>query len=457
MEHDTMGEMEVPADALWGASTQRAVLNFPISGEGVDPAIIHAYGWIKGAAAQANEELGKLSKERAELIRKAAEEVSSGQLDVHFVVDVFQTGSGTSTNMNANEVISNRCCQLAGEPLGSRHPVHPNDHVNAGQSSNDTFPTAIHLAVTHLIRRDLIPALAKCHSHLDAKAKAFHDVLKIGRTHLMDATPVRLGAEFSAYARQLELAGERAQKAIAALHELPLGGTAVGTGLNCPPGFSERVIELLGKKAGIPYVRAKNAFEVQGARDGLVEASGLLRTIAVSLFKVANDLRWLSSGPRCGISEISLPETQPGSSIMPGKVNPVICESVMQVCAQVIGNDEAVAWGGANGNLELNTMMPMMAQNVLRSVRFLSKVCEVFAERCLEGIQANEERCLEQVEWSMAMVTKLVPEIGYEKAAEIAKEAVARKMTVRAVCIEHAVLETEKLEAALDPLGMVGA
>ncbi|HRQ88858.1 MAG TPA: class II fumarate hydratase [Bacteroidia bacterium] len=455
IERDTLGEMPVPADALWGASTQRAVLNFSACGELLDPRIVHAYGWIKRHAARANAELGAISPEQARQIEAAALEVGEGRLDRHFVVDVFQTGSGTSTNMNVNEVIANRCSQLAGEPLGSKRPVHPNDHVNASQSSNDTFPTAIHLAVAVALRSDLLPALELCRVALAERASAFHGVVKLGRTHLMDATPIRLGQEFSGYARQLELAGERVRRAVEALLELPLGGTAVGTGLNCPEGFAEKVVAGLAEETGIPFARAANPFEAQGARDGLVEASGQLRTVAVGLFKVANDIRWLASGPRCGIGEIALPATQPGSSIMPGKVNPVMCESLMQVCAQVVGNDAAVAWGGANGNLELNTMMPMMAQNVLRSIRLLSGAVASFAERCVAGIVANEERCRELVEWSMAMVTKLVPAIGYETAAEIAKEAVARGMTVRAVCRERQVLPVDELEAALDPEGMV--
>ncbi len=454
-ERDTLGEMEIPGDALWGASTQRAVLNFPVSGEGLDAGLIRAYGLIKGAAARVNGELGAVSPERVALIERAAAEVREGELDRHFVVDVFQTGSGTSTNMNVNEVIANRCSQLAGEPLGSKRPVHPNDHVNASQSSNDTFPTAIHVAVAVALTRDLVPVLGRCRDALAAKAEVFHGILKIGRTHLMDATPVRLGQEFSGYARQLDLAAARAEKAVEALLELPLGGTAVGTGLNCPEGFAEGVIARIAEETGIAFVRAGNPFEAQGARDGLVESSGQLRTIAVGLFKVANDIRWLASGPRCGLGEIALPATQPGSSIMPGKVNPVMSESLMQVCAQVIGLDVAVAWGGANGNLELNTMMPMMAQNVLRSIRLLANAVAAFTERCVEGIAANEDRCRELVEWSMAMVTKLVPVIGYEAAAEIAKEAVARGKTVREICGERALLPQEILDAALDPEGMV--
>lgn len=450
-----MGEMEVPGEALWGASTQRAVLNFPVSGEGLDPAMLHAYGLIKWAAARANRELGVVPGDLADLIETAAAEVFAGKLDQHFVVDVFQTGSGTSTNMNTNEVIANRCSQLAGEPVGSKRPVHPNDHVNQSQSSNDTFPTAMHLAVAMLLRADLITALEKARDSLAAKAEAFHEVLKIGRTHLMDATPVRLGQEFGGYARQLDLAVVRANKALAALTELPLGGTAVGTGLNCPPGFAAIAIRFISEKTEIPFVEAVNHFEAQAARDGVVEVSGQLKTIATSLFKIANDIRWLGSGPRCGLGEIALPATQPGSSIMPGKVNPVMAESVMQVCAQVIGNDTAVTWGGASGNLELNVMMPMMVQNTLRSIRLLSRVLDLFRERCLDGITANEDRCAELIEWSMAMVTTLAPRIGYELAAEIAKAAVAERKTVRQVCEERAVLPPEELNRLLDPAGMV--
>ena len=455
VERDTMGEMEVPANALWGASTQRAVLNFPVSGEVLDPAMIHAYGLIKWAAARANRELGAVPSDFADLIELAAIEVFEGKLDAHFVVDVFQTGSGTSTNMNVNEVIANRCSQLAGEALSSKTPVHPNDHVNQSQSSNDTFPTAIHIAVALSLKEDLLPALKKTCDTLVEKATSFHEVLKIGRTHLMDATPVRLGQEFGGYARQLDLAVMRANKALKALSELPLGGTAVGTGLNCPPGFAGLAIGFLSEKTGIDFEEAENHFEAQSARDAIVEVSGQLKTIATSLFKIANDIRWLSSGPRCGLGEIALPATQPGSSIMPGKVNPVMAEAVMQVCAQVIGNDTAVTWGGANGNLELNVMMPMMAQNTLRSIRLLSRVVDLFRERCLEGISANEERCAELIEWSMAMVTTLAPRIGYELAAEIAKEAATKGKTVRRICDERAILSQAELDQWLDPAGMV--
>jgi len=455
IERDTMGEMEVPEDALWGASTQRAVLNFPVSGEVLDPALIHAYGLIKWAAARANGALGVIPTDLAMLIGEASREVFEGQHDRHFVVDVFQTGSGTSTNMNVNEVIANRCSLLAGQALGSKHPVHPNDHVNQSQSSNDTFPTAMHVAAALALKDSLIPALEKTRDSLSAKAVAFHEVLKIGRTHLMDATPVRLGQEFGGYARQIDLAVVRANKALKALLELPLGGTAVGTGLNCPAGFADRAIAFLVEKTGINFVEAENHFEAQSARDAIVEVSGQLKTIATSLFKVANDIRWLSSGPRCGIGEIALPATQPGSSIMPGKVNPVMAESLMQVCAQVIGNDTAVTWGGANGNFELNVMMPMMAQNTLRSISLLSGVLGPFREKCLDGITANEARCVGLIEWSMAMVTTLAPRIGYETASEIAKEAVERGKTVREICEERSLLSAEELAAALDPRGMV--
>ncbi len=455
IERDTMGEMEVPFDALWGASTQRAVRNFPVSGERVDSELIHAIGLIKWAAARSNGELGVVPKELTALIEKAAEEVFLGRHDEHFVVDVFQTGSGTSTNMNANEVISNRCSVLAGEALGSKNPVHPNDHVNQSQSSNDTFPTAIHVAAALALKEELIPALDRLSKSLATKAIEFHAILKIGRTHLMDATPVRLGQEFGAYARQMDLGVVRANKALKALLELPLGGTAVGTGLNCPKGFPERTIALISERTGIPFVEAANHFEAQGARDSLVEVSGQLKTIAVGLFKVANDLRWLGSGPRCGIGEIKLPATQPGSSIMPGKVNPVMSESVMQVCAQVFGNDAAVTWGGANGNFELNAMMPVMARNLLSSIRLLSRAAKVFRENYVDGIEANKDRCEELIEWSMAMVTSLVPRIGYEQAAEIAKSAMSEGKTVIQVCEERSVLPADELKAALDPENMV--
>ncbi|HEY1477443.1 MAG TPA: class II fumarate hydratase [Chthoniobacterales bacterium] len=453
-EKDSMGTMEVPFDALYGATTQRAVLNFPVSGYRFGRPFIRALGLIKWAAAQANRDLSRLDQERAQLIIQAAEEVIDGTLDRHFPIDIFQTGSGTSTNMNANEVIANRVSQIAGKPIGSKDPVHPNDHVNMGQSSNDVIPTTIHVAVAESIRNDLMPALELLQNGLEAKTQEFWGVIKIGRTHLMDATPVRLGQEFSGYAKQIEHGKLRAGNAIAAVEELALGGTAVGTGLNTHPEFAGRVMGYLWNRTGIAFREARNHFEAQAAKDGLVEASGELRTLAVSLFKVANDIRWLSSGPRCGIGEIQLPAIQPGSSIMPGKVNPVLCESVMQVSAQVFGNDTTVCWGGANGNLDLNVMMPVMAYNTLESIRLLANVVRLFRDKCVSGIIANRERCQELVEYSMAMVTSLAPIIGYDRAAEIAKESAKTGKTVREICREKQVLPEVDLNRILDPIEM---
>jgi fumarate hydratase class II len=453
-ETDSMGEMSVPESALYGASTQRAVLNFPISGYRFSRPFIRALGLIKWAAAQANADLGLLDTHRCAFIVQAAEEVVEGKLDEHFPLDIFQTGSGTSTNTNANEVISNRCCQLAGNRIGAREPVHPNDHVNMGQSSNDVIPAAIHISAAEQLRNHLIPALENLHGALDVKANKFWGIIKIGRTHLMDATPVRLGQEFSGYAWQTFYARERAKRAISVLEELALGGTAVGTGLNRHMEFPGKVMRHLEQRTGIKFREAQNHFEAQGAKDAVVEASGHLKTIAVSLFKIANDIRWLGSGPRCGIGEIRLPSTQPGSSIMPGKVNPVMCESLMMVCAQVIGNDSCVTWSGANGNFELNVMMPVMAHNLLESIRLLANACDVFSEKCVRGIEANEERCRELVELSMAMVTSLAPKIGYDRAAEIAKESARTGRTVREICLEKQVLPAGELERALDPIAM---
>jgi fumarate hydratase, class II len=454
VEKDSMGTMEVPADALYGATTQRAVLNFPVSGYRFGRPFIRALGLLKWAAAQANRDLGKLDEERAQLIMQAAEEVIEGALDDHFPIDIYQTGSGTSTNMNANEVIANRVSQIAGKPIGLKDPVHPNDHVNMGQSSNDVIPSAIHIAVGESVRNDLMPALEHLQHGLEAKTQEFWDIIKIGRTHLMDATPIRLGQEFSGYAKQVEHGKLRAGNAIAAVEELAIGGTAVGTGLNCHPEFAGHVMGYLWNRTGVAFREARNHFEAQGAKDGLVEASGELRTVAVSLFKIANDIRWLSSGPRCGIGEIQLPPTQPGSSIMPGKVNPVMCEAVMQVCAQVIGNDTAVCWGGANGNLELNVMMPMIAHNVLESIRLLTNVARIFQDKCVAGIKANREHCMELVENSMAMVTSLAPIIGYDRAAEIAKESAKTGKTVREICRQKQVLPQAELDKALSPVEM---
>ena len=454
IEKDSMGTMELPADALYGATTQRAVLNFPISGYRFSRPFIRALGLVKWAAAQANRDLGKLDEKRAQLITEAAEEVIEGHWDSQFPIDIFQTGSGTSTNMNANEVIANRCSQLDGKAIGSKDPVHPNDHVNMGQSSNDVIPTSIHIAVAESVRSELMPALDHLQQGLEAKAHEFWEVIKIGRTHLMDATPVRLGQEFNGYAKQVEYGKLRAGNAIAAVEELALGGTAVGTGLNSHPEFAGKVMGHLWNRTGVAFREARNHFEAQGAKDGLVEASGQMRSIAVSLFKIANDIRLLASGPRCGIGEIQLPATQPGSSIMPGKVNPVMCESVVQVCAQVFGNDTTVCWGGANGQLELNVMMPVMAHNVLESIRLLSNVARAFQDKCISGIIANQDRCNELVELSMAMVTSLAPLIGYDRAAEIAKESAATGKTVRQICRERRVLPEDQLIRALDPVEM---
>ena len=457
IERDTMGEMEVPEEALYGASTQRAVLNFPISGESSNPGLIHAYGLIKWAAARVNGELGHVNKDLTIQIERAAEEVYDGKLDDHFPVDVYQTGSGTSTNMNANEVIANRCSQLAGKPIGSKDPIHPNDHVNQGQSSNDTFPTAMHIATAVAIKETLVPSLEKLHCSLNKKADEFHDILKIGRTHLMDATPVRLGQEFGGYAKQIERCIDRAHKALKAIHELALAGTAVGTGLNCHPEFPAKAIAFISEKTGIEFREAENHFEAQAAKDSLVECHGQLNTIATSLFKVANDIRLLGSGPRCAIGEVSLPATQPGSSIMPGKVNPVMSEAVTMVAARIFGNQSTVTWCGANGHFELNVFMPVMSKAILESIELLGSVSEVFSSRCVDGITANSERCNELIEYSLSMVTSLAPIIGYEVAARIAKESVTSGKTVRELCLEQLGdlnITEEALKAALEPSSM---
>lgn len=454
-EKDSMGEMPVPVDALYGASTQRAVLNFPISGYRFGRSFLRALGLVKLAAARTNQELGKLDDAKADVIAQAAEEMITGQLDAHFPLDIFQTGSGTSTNMNANEVLANRCSQLAGEDIGSKKPVHPNDHVNMGQSSNDVIPTAMHVAAAETLAGDLRPALEGLHAALRAKSEEFWDVIKIGRTHLMDATPVRLGQEFAGYARQVEIGLDRVQLAVVALEELALGGTAVGTGLNCHPEFPARAIALLNERTGLNFREAGDHFEAQGAKDGLVEASGQLKTIAVSLFKIANDLRWLGSGPRCGLGEIALPATQPGSSIMPGKVNPVMSEALLMVCTQVIGGDATVTWAAASGStFELNVMMPVIAHHFLENVRILSAAVRAFTDKAVHGVTANTARCNELVEYSMAMVTSLAPIIGYDRAADIAKESAKTGKTVRQLCEEQGVLPPDELRQALDPVAM---
>ncbi len=452
-EHDTMGEVLVPRDALWKAQTQRAVENFPISGTPIEPALVAALGMIKGAAAQTNARLGRLDADLADAITAAAAEVASGAHDAEFPIDVFQTGSGTSSNMNANEVIAS----LATRGLGA--DVHPNDHVNASQSSNDVFPSAIHIATTQGLVQTLVPALAHLAESLEAKATEFAEVVKSGRTHLMDATPVTLGQEFGGYAAQVRRGIERVEAALPRVAELPLGGTAVGTGINMPAGFAAAVIGIVAEQTGLPLTEARNHFEAQGAQDGLVEASGVLRTIAVSLNKIANDIRWMGSGPRAGLGEIALPDLQPGSSIMPGKVNPVLCEAMTQVCAQVIGNDAAVTFSGAAGAFELNVMLPVMARNVLESVRLLANISRVFADRCVDGITADVEHCRFLAESSPSIVTPLNRFIGYEAAASVAKQALKEGRTIREVVIARGFvadgkLTEEQLDAALDVLSM---
>jgi fumarate hydratase, class II len=453
IERDTMGELAVPAHAYYGVQTARAIENFPISALRMPRSVIRAMGLIKRAAAAVNHSLGLLAQQPAEAIKQAATEVVDGKLDAEFPVDIFQTGSGTSTNMNANEVISNRATELLGGARGSKL-VHPNDHVNLGQSSNDVIPTAIHIAASETIQRQLLPALSRLHRALAQKAQDFDAVVKIGRTHLQDATPVRLGQEFGGYARQIELGLARMKRAQEALSEVALGGTAVGTGLNCHPDFSAKVMAMISQETGCVFREAFNHFEAQSTQDSLVEASGELRTLAVSLMKIANDVRWLGSGPRCGLGEIQLPETQPGSSIMPGKVNPVIAESVTMVCAQVIGNDMTVTIGGQAGNFELIVMLPVMAYNLLQSIELLATASHNFAVRCIEGITADKERCQSLIEDSLAMCTALAPEIGYDAAAKLAKEAYKSRKTVRQVAKEQNVLPEKRLDELLDPWRM---
>ena len=453
VERDSMGEVKVPKSAYYGAQTQRAVENFPISGIGFPPRFVRALAIIKHAAASVNQELGLLDSKIGDVIRAAAREVMDGKLDKEFVVDIFQTGSGTSTNMNANEVIANRALEILGKERGGKG-VHPNDHVNMSQSSNDVIPTAIHVSALEAIQRELLPALQGLHQALTAKAKEFDRIVKIGRTHLADATPIRLGQEFSGYARQIELSIERIGAAASGLEELALGGTAVGTGINTHPEFPSRTIKKISQMTELPFREAKNHFEAQAAKDAVVQVSGSLKTLAVSLTKIANDLRWLSSGPRCGIGEIELPDTQPGSSIMPGKVNPVMCESVLQVAAHVIGCDATITVCGQAGNFELNVMMPIMALRLLEAITFSASVVKAFTERCIVGIEANKEHCEEMIEKSLAMVTALAPVIGYDAAAKIAKESYATGKTVREVALAHKVLPPDKLAKILDPWRM---
>lgn len=452
IEHDTMGEVRVPAQALWRAQTQRAVENFPILGRGLERAQIRALGLLKGACAQVNKDLGLLAPEKADAIMAAAAEIADGRHDRQFPIDVFQTGSGTSSNMNTNEVIASIAARAG-------VTVHPNDDVNMAQSSNDTFPTATHIAATEAAVSHLIPALEMLQNALAGKADEWQTVVKSGRTHLMDAVPVTLGQEFSGYARQVEAGIERVRATLPRLGELAIGGTAVGTGLNAPDGFGTKVVAVLVERTGIAQLRtATNSFEAQAARDGLVEASGALRTIAVSLTKIANDVRWMGSGPLTGLAEIQLPDLQPGSSIMPGKVNPVLPEAVTQVAAQVIGNDAAIAWGGANGAFELNVYVPMMARNILESFRLLANVSRLFAERCIIGLKANVDHLRELAESSPSIVTPLNSAIGYEEAAAVAKQALRERKTIRQTVIDRGLigdkLSIEELDRRLDVLAM---
>ena len=453
IEHDTMGEVKVPKDALYRAQTQRAVENFPISGTTLERAHIAALAQIKKSAAQANARLGVLDQAIADAIAGAADDVIAGKHDGEFPVDIFQTGSGTSSNMNMNEVLAT----LATARLGS--PVHPNDHVNASQSSNDVFPTSVHVAVTSALIHDLLPSLDHLAKAFEIKAELWKTVVKAGRTHLMDATPVTLGQEFGGYAAQIRYGIERVESTIARTAEVPLGGTAVGTGINTPKGFPQEVLRLLAAETGLPVTEARNHFEAQGARDGLVEASGALRVLAVSLTKINNDLRWMGSGPNAGIAEIHIPDLQPGSSIMPGKVNPVIPEAVMMVCARVIGNDSTVAWAGATGNFELNVAIPVMGNALLESIRLLANSMRLLADKTVDGLEANVERARALAESSPSIVTPLNKYIGYEAAAKIAKHSVAKGITVREATIELGYVDGEKLtmeqlDKALDVLSM---
>ncbi|MDO5552929.1 MAG: class II fumarate hydratase [Planctomycetia bacterium] len=464
VEHDTMGEVQLPHDAYYSAQTQRACDNFPISGRRIAPELIHALGLIKWAAAKANADLGQLGPANrvpltdAEItaLLQAAREVADGSLDDEFPIDVYQTGSGTSSNMNANEVIANRALELAGlDRFNQTKKIHPNDHVNRGQSTNDMFPTAIHVATAVAIRSRLVPALLKCEHILEAKAAEWSSILKIGRTHLADATPMSLGQEMSGFARQMSLAARRAEKAVDELLELPVGGTAVGTGINTHAQFAALVAQYLSTETGISFREAVNHFEANAARDGLVTAHALIKAIAVSAGSVANNIRWLGSGPRCGFNEIILPDLQPGSSIMPGKVNPVLCESLLQVACRIVGNDQTITTAGlTGGQFQLNITMPVLADTILESIRDLTNALAVFADRCLAGMTANAEKCQSAVEQSLSMATGLNPYIGYEKAAAIAKEAYKTGKTVRELCREQNLLPEDELEKALDPWQM---
>jgi len=455
VERDSLGSVRVPKKAYYGAQTQRAIENFPVSGWRFGREFIYALGLVKFASARANRELGLLGKRIAGAVERAAQEVMEGRWDEQFIVDIFQTGSGTSSNMNANEVIANRANEILGSKRGAYLPVHPNDHVNLGQSSNDVFPSAIHIASITLLRQKLLPALSDLHKALKNKGREFHPILKIGRTHLQDATPIRLGQEFGGYTRQVELGIHRIQKAMKSLFELPLGGTAVGTGINTHPLFAKKSISIINRVTGCPFREALDHFEAQGARDASVEMSGALKTAAVSFIKIANDIRWLGSGPRCGIGEIHLLDTQPGSSIMPGKVNPVIPESLIQVCVQVIGNDSAITLAGLSGNFELNVMMPLIAYNLLQSLSLLANGVNNFSKKCVKGLKADRKRCEEMIEKSLALATALTPIIGYEEGARIAKKAYLQNKTIREMVEEERLFSKEELNRLLDPRRMI--
>ena len=457
MQRNADGELSIPAGALYGPQTAQAIENFPISGWPLPRRFLAALGHVKQAAAAAHKHAGRLDATLADAIIAAAGEVACGKLDAHFPVDAFQTGSGTSTNMNANEVIANRAAQILGRQAGA---VHPNDHVNMGQSSNDVIPTAMQVAAAVALHDELIPSLRKLRDALHAKARQFDGVVKIGRTHLMDAVPIRLGQEFSGYAAQIEMSLATLQVAMSALCELPIGGTAVGTGLNCPAGFAADVCLFLAEELRLPFCETTNHFAASGARDLAVQASGALRQAALAMGKIASDIRLMGSGPRCGLGELHLPALQPGSSIMPGKVNPVLCESVIQVACQVVGCDAAIAagaTGGVGGILELNVAMTMMAWNLLTEIQLLTGVADAFREKCVAGLEANEQRCRELIEHSLAMITALAPKIGYDRAAEIAKRAYASGQTIRDICRREKILPEKELDALLDAKAQTGS
>jgi len=455
-ETDSMGEIQVPTDKYYGAQTARSLMNFKIGGERFPRELIKALGILKKAAAITNKELGLLPADKADLIIKASDEVIEGKLDDHFPLVVWQTGSGTQTNMNANEVISNRAIEMSGGVMGSKKPIHPNDDVNKAQSSNDTFPTAMHIAAVEEIHRRLVPMVTKLRDALAKKSEEFKDIIKIGRTHLMDATPLTLGQEFSGYTQQLTNGLERINGCMSRMYELALGGTAVGTGLNTHPQFAVKSAAVIAELTGLPFITARNKFEALATHDALVELSGVLKTLAASLMKIANDIRWLGSGPRSGIGELNLPENEPGSSIMPGKVNPTQCEAMTMVCAQVFGNDVAVNFGGAMGNFELNVFKPVIIFNVLQSIRLISDACESFTDHCVEGIEANRTNIKKHLENSLMLVTALNPHIGYDNAAKVAKKAHKENKTLKEAVIELGLLTAEKFDEVVRPEKMIG-